>query len=567
MNRLSLLLAIFVLPTAVLSQVSNEWAFNLGSASTQDYNEDNAFHVVDSSGNIYITTSYPDIVDFDPSPSIFNLTSNGIQQSFVSKYDNAGNFLWAKNIPETSGSYINVMATDNNNNLIISGYFNQATDMDPSGGTSIITPVGTDAQSYLAKYDSDGNLIWVKQHNSAGFVKSRELVIDAANNIYEGGAFSDSIDLDFSGADASFTGYSATFLAKYTEDGDYIWGGIIDSLFSAGFDDFQMLIDGDDFFLKAKSYWDIDVDMSTGVYSIPGTASSDHIVIKYNLDGEIQWGFRVGGPVNDVDGAIAVDDENVYLVGDFFGTMTNVDPQNGSVLMGSVNGASNLFLASYKRSDYTFNWAKRIVSSPEGAGSYGIYTSANSVIIGGSYRGTTDFDPTSAEYNLSSTNYESSFIASYQTLSGDLDWAVSNDDAITVNSFTYNQPSKRIVLAGGINNTRNVSFEAANINLVTSGNNDMFVSSYTDLYTGIEEAEDQGNVQTYPNPFVDKITIETDSEEAVEFLIYDTYGRLVAQGTTQNNSEIDLESLSPGSYYLHLQSDENATVIKIIKIK
>ena len=170
MNRFSLLLVIFILPVTVLSQVTNEWAFNLGSADSQDFNEDNAVHVVDSLGNIYITTSYPDIVDFDPSVSTFNLVSNGNQQTFVAKYDDAGALLWAKNLPETAGSFINAMATDSDNNLIISGYFNQPTDMDPSAGTSIITPVGTDAQSYLAKYDSDGNLLWVKQHNSKGAV-------------------------------------------------------------------------------------------------------------------------------------------------------------------------------------------------------------------------------------------------------------------------------------------------------------------------------------------------------------------------------------------------------------
>ena len=568
MNRLSLLLVIFILPVTVLSHVTNEWAFNLGSADSQDFNEDNAVHLVDSLGNIYITTSYPDIVDFDPSVSTFNLVSNGNQQTFVAKYDDAGALLWAKNLPETAGSFINAMATDSDNNLIISGYFNQPTDMDPSAGTSIITPVGTDAQSYLAKYDSDGNLLWVKQHNSKGVVTSRELVIDAANNIYEAGFVGDSIDLDFSASDASFTGWNATFLAKYTEDGDYVWGGIIDSLFSAGLEDFQLLIDGNDLFIKAKAYWDLDVDISpSSVYFSPGTANYDHLVLRYNLDGEIQWAFRVGGPVNDEDGAIAVDDDNIYLVGNFFGTMTNIDPQNGTVLMGSVNGASNLFLASYKRADYSFNWARRIVSSPEDAKSIGMYVAGDRLIIGGTFRGTTDFDPSAVVFNMPANNFQSTFIASYDTSSGDFGWAVSNDDAISVNTFTYNQANKRIVLVGGINATRNVSFEAGNINLVTNGNGDMLLASYTDLYTEVAESEDQINVQVYPNPFADKLTIGIDSNKGVEFLIYDIYGRLVESGTTGNKSEIDLQNLSAGSYYLHLRTDKDVIVKQIIKIK
>ena len=53
---------------------------------------------VDGAGNIYLTGGFANTIDFDPGPSIYNLTSNGANDISIRFLDNNGDFLWAINM-------------------------------------------------------------------------------------------------------------------------------------------------------------------------------------------------------------------------------------------------------------------------------------------------------------------------------------------------------------------------------------------------------------------------------------------------------------------------------------
>ena len=72
------------------------WAKRMGG-SAEEWEEGNDI-IVDVTGNVYITGVFYGTADFDPGPGTFNLTSAGYRDTFVSKLDSAGDFVWAKRI-------------------------------------------------------------------------------------------------------------------------------------------------------------------------------------------------------------------------------------------------------------------------------------------------------------------------------------------------------------------------------------------------------------------------------------------------------------------------------------
>ena len=83
---------------------SGDFAWAKGMGGTGD---DAGYSIiVDSNNNVYTTGSFKGTADFDPGPGTFNLTSAGVNYNiFVSKLDNNGDFVWAKNMGGTSGDF------------------------------------------------------------------------------------------------------------------------------------------------------------------------------------------------------------------------------------------------------------------------------------------------------------------------------------------------------------------------------------------------------------------------------------------------------------------------------
>ncbi|MBK6836275.1 MAG: hypothetical protein IPG89_19250 [Bacteroidetes bacterium] len=51
---------------------------------------------IDDSGYVYVAGYYMNTVDFDPGPSIYNLSTIGGGNPYILKLDSSGNFVWAK---------------------------------------------------------------------------------------------------------------------------------------------------------------------------------------------------------------------------------------------------------------------------------------------------------------------------------------------------------------------------------------------------------------------------------------------------------------------------------------
>jgi hypothetical protein len=101
---------------------------------------------VDQQGNVILTGTLGQLV---PSAS---------PGHFVAKFDSAGRMTWVSQTGGAAGNYGTAIGLDVNNNIYVAGYFYGQADF----GTNRIYSRGyTDL--FVAKYDTAGNTLWVKQ--------------------------------------------------------------------------------------------------------------------------------------------------------------------------------------------------------------------------------------------------------------------------------------------------------------------------------------------------------------------------------------------------------------------
>ncbi len=106
-----------------------EWAQTWGG-SVRDY----AYGVAaDDPGNVYVTGHFSGTVDFDPGGGNLH-TSNGQRDAYLSKFDSSGNFEWARTWGGSNRDCGYGVADDGFGNVCVTGHFNGTVDFDPGGG-------------------------------------------------------------------------------------------------------------------------------------------------------------------------------------------------------------------------------------------------------------------------------------------------------------------------------------------------------------------------------------------------------------------------------------------------
>ena len=78
---------------------------------------------------------------------------------------------------------------------------------------------------------------------------------------------------------------------------------------------------------------------------------------------------------------------------------------------------------------------------------------------------------------------------------------------------------------------------------------------------------DEFDLIVFPNPFSDKISIQSNSNDVPELIsIYDVSGKLLLNfESTDLKNEFDLSSLCSGIYFCRIKSNENFRTFKLIK--
>ena len=263
---------------------------------------------------------------------------------------------------------------------------------------------------------------------------------------------------------------------------------------------------------------------------------------------------------------MAVDDANIYLAADFEGTILNFNLVDSSNYLASINGASNIFLASYNKDNLSFNWVKRVVSTPNNANVFGIGQDYGGIQVIGTFRTEADFNPTSTTYTLNSQNSsESIYVAKYNKAAGQLLWAVGSKYYQSVNSYSYDFISKTAVTCGIFLDTVDVNFESANSFLYAGNSHDMYLATYTDVTTGLQtQPISEMGIQIYPNPASSQVNIELFGYSNAQYMLFNTMGQLILNQRIHKSTKLDISTIPSGMYYLRVADDINSITKSLI---
>lgn len=238
---------------------------------------------------------------------------------------------------------------DDANNVFITGEFSGTVDFDPNGShpgdSDILTSAGK-GDVFVAKYEPDGSLAWVRQMGGSESDVGRAIAIDNTGNIRVAGYFGLHAHMQDDGGQADFNpdpnetailtsaGGVDIFVVNLDANGSFVWANRAGGA-------------GDD------HTYSLDIDSDGNVYVAGQTGGSADFgshtindkagfVARLDPAGNFDW-------VNPVGGAglgVAVDDvsSSIYVVGHFAGDVDFGQTPGGDSVVLSSHGTSDAYV-------------------------------------------------------------------------------------------------------------------------------------------------------------------------------------------------------------------------------
>jgi hypothetical protein len=248
---------------------------------------------VDGAGNVYVPGEFENTVDFDPGAGTDQHTSEtpDTPDYFVTKFDPAGNHVWARTWGSSENDRLTDIAVDDPGNVYVTGFlFSNSADFDP--GPGVVTLYQEDGLCFLSKFDSSGVLQWARNwQRMDAFPSSANLddwgvAADGSGGAYVVGPFINTIDLDPGPGLALHESHGSTdaFLNRFLPDGSFYWG--VSWGGPASEQGSSVACDGDGNAYAAGRFTETaDFDPGPGVFDLTDPGSGDCYVDMIPADG------------------------------------------------------------------------------------------------------------------------------------------------------------------------------------------------------------------------------------------------------------------------------------------
>jgi Secretion system C-terminal sorting domain/Beta-propeller repeat len=537
-----------------------KWVKGISSSTGQI----NSWNIsIDRDGNSYIAGFFFGTATFDA----IQITSYGGADIFVAKYDPDGNCLWAKHAGSPSNNHSDdygmSISVDAKGNSYVTGFFYETALFDTIQVTAYNGPYSNNSDIFLAKYDSKGNVVWVKQAGGIGGDVGLYIKVDNNGNSYLVGQMDDSAK--FGSIQLKSYGSTDVFIAKYDPDGNCLWAN------HAGGD-------------NSDEIWGIAVDSNGNSYvtgfiwsatarfdtiQLKNYANSNHwaqtFIAKYDINGNCLWAKQPVGYSGDQGYGISIDaNGNSYVTGTF----------QGSIAFDTTNltsyGDWDMFLTKYDTKGNVI-WAKQAGGgSTDLGGNVSVDSKSNSYITG-------HFSDTAAfgSFHIISRGGYDMFVAKYDR-NGNCIWVQQAGGEYTDDGHGVSVDANGNCYITGIY-TGTATFGPFQLSATQWG---AFIAKIPSSTLAVKNEIDvipkeYSLQQNYPNPFNPNTVISYSLPLAsnVKLIVYNSIGQTVKvleneyKNVGNYSVNFNASALPSGIYFYKLEVGQFTKVKKMILLK
>ncbi len=247
--------------------------------------------------------------------------SAGDTDGFLVKFTPGGGVQWAIAFGGTRDDEVHGLAMDRDGALYLGGHFSSSGLA--IGGTVLTNKGGTDL--WLAKFRSDGELVWARNDGYSGLHEGRAVAVDDLGQVYFTGKLWGRIRFGTNEFDSHYD--HDLFLAKYNPDGGFEWARQLTSYSVVAGTALAVNPEGD---VLVAGYFDQSFWPDGQFVLCRG--GQDLLLAKYNSRGEPMWARSYGGAGNEMPRRLLTGPAGTYYLCGYFDQTADFD----GILLGST---------------------------------------------------------------------------------------------------------------------------------------------------------------------------------------------------------------------------------------
>lgn len=419
---------------------------------------------------------------------------------------------------------------------------------------SLISAGNTDA--FVAKLDLQGNISWIKSMGNTGFETGTSIACDLLGNSYVAGTFEDSLAVD--NQNLQTYGSLNNFILKLDPSGNLSWHN---SLSTPSFDNLK----------------DIQLDANGNVYlvghfrtvllgslgQLNSNGDQDALLLKLDANGQLLWWKNQGGALADFGFALKIQAPYIYWTGVYQDSML----VNGLPLISAGEFDAFLIQADLQGNS---NWIQQVDGLDDSKAFDLATTNEGKVYLAGYFEGTALWANDSFSSRTPRHVPSDVFISEYD----------SNGNYIAVQAFQgpMSDFATGIVAMDSVFYVAGVCQDSiyfdSLLEISQANSSDIFIAKYHQpTLTHITLSKTSSlKAQLYPNPSHDLTYLEFELKEIspIDLIIYNYSGQIVRKIHQANpilgQQKIKLQTatLANGLYYIEIQTKDQEQFLTLI---